>query len=94
MGVIRLTHEPASFPYNPRPMSKQRLPLISYDVLRELCDSCRKERFHFVPMGAEPATGPCRRCGGADSKIADFSDSAVMRLVTHPNGDVVVMQVR
>jgi hypothetical protein len=69
---------------------KQRLSLISYDVLRELCDSCRKERFHFVPMGAEPATGPCRECGSA-SKIADFSDTAVMRLVTHPNGDVVVV---
>jgi hypothetical protein len=71
-------------------MPNQRLSLISYDVLRELCDSCRKERFHFVPMGAEPATGPCRRCG-AESRLADFSDTALMRLVTQPNGDVVVV---
>jgi hypothetical protein len=71
-------------------MQKRRLSLISYDVLRELCDSCRKERFHFVPMGAEAATGPCRGCG-ANSQIADFSDTAVMRLVMQPNGDVVVV---
>jgi len=71
-------------------MSKQRLSLISYDVLRELCGSCRKERFHFVPMGADLATGPCRRCG-AESKIADFSDTAVWRLIAQPNGDVVVV---
>lgn len=70
----------------------KRLSLISYDVLRELCDSCRKERFHFVPMGTEPepATGPCRRCG-EESKLAEMSDTAVFRLVTHPNGDVVVV---
>ena len=71
-------------------MSNQRLSLINYDVLRELCDSCRKERFHFVPLGAEPATGPCCRCG-SDSKLADMSDTAVWRLVTHSNGDVVVV---
>jgi hypothetical protein len=91
--VIPLTHDTASYLYTARLM-KKRLSLISYDVLRELCDSCRKERFHFVPMGAEPATGPCRRCGGAESKLADFSDTALMRLVTQPNGDVVVMPVR
>ncbi|HKR63301.1 MAG TPA: hypothetical protein VJZ00_06175 [Thermoanaerobaculia bacterium] len=73
-------------------MSKKRLSLISYDVVRELCDSCRKERFHFVPMGTDAATGACRRCG-AESKLADFSDTAVMRLVTQPNGDVVVVPV-
>lgn len=70
----------------------ERLSLINYDVLRELCDSCRKERFHFVPLGAEPATGPCRNCG-AESKLADMSDTAVFRLVTHSNGDVVVVPV-
>lgn len=68
----------------------QRLSLIHYDVLRELCDSCRKERFHFVPMGAEPATGPCRRCG-AQSKLAEMSDTAVFRLVTRSDGEVVVV---
>lgn len=70
----------------------QRLSLISYDVLRELCDSCRKERFHFVPAGAEPATGPCRQCG-ADSKLADVSDSAVWRLITRENGEMVVVPI-
>jgi hypothetical protein len=68
----------------------ERLSLINYDVLRELCDSCRKERFHFVPLGTEPATGPCRSCG-AESKLADMSDTAVFRLVTHSNGDMVVV---
>ena len=70
----------------------ERLPLINYDVLRELCDSCRKERFHFVPTGALPATGPCRRCG-EESKLADMTHSAVWRLVEQPNGDVVVVPV-
>lgn len=68
----------------------QRLPLITYDVLRELCDSCRKERFHFVPSGGEPATGRCAKCG-AESKLADVSDSAVWRLITRDNGEVVVV---
>ena len=68
----------------------ERLSLIHYDVLRELCDGCRKERFHFVPMGAEPATGPCRRCG-QESKLAEMSDTAVFRLVMHPNGEMVVV---
>jgi len=71
-------------------MSKQRLSLINYDVLRELCDSCRKERFHFVPIGAAPATGACKRCG-AESKLADVSDTAVWRLMTRPDGEVVIV---
>jgi hypothetical protein len=69
----------------------QRLPLINYDVLRELCDSCRKERFHFVPSGAHPATGPCRNCGD-ESKIAEMTKSAVWRLID-TNGDVVIVPV-
>jgi len=68
----------------------QRLSLINYDVLRELCDNCRKERFHFVPLGAEPATGPCRNCG-EESKLVDVSDTSIFRLITHANGDVVVV---
>ncbi len=72
-------------------MSTQRLSLINYDVLRELCDACRKERFHFVPAGAEPATGPCRKCGSDSSQLADMSDTAVCRLVMQPNGDMVVV---
>lgn len=68
----------------------QRLSLINYDVLRELCDHCRNERFHFVPQGAEPATGPCRNCG-RDSKLADVSDTSIWRLMTNENGEVVVV---
>lgn len=68
----------------------QRLSLISYDVLRELCDACSRERFHFVPQGAQPATGECRHCG-AESQLADMTDTSVWRLVTHANGDVVIV---
>ncbi|HET7436228.1 MAG TPA: hypothetical protein VFN10_16075 [Thermoanaerobaculia bacterium] len=71
-------------------MSKQRLSLINYDVLRELCENCRKERFHFVPIGAAPATGECKRCG-EESKLADLSDTSIFRLITHANGDVVIV---
>ena len=68
-----------------------RVSLIHYDLLRELCDHCRRERFHFVPMGAAPApTGPCKSCG-ADSKLADVSDTSIWRLMTKPNGEVVVV---
>jgi hypothetical protein len=41
-------------------------------------------------LGAEPATGPCRKCG-AESKLAEMSDTAVWRLITHANGDVVIV---
>jgi hypothetical protein len=72
-------------------MSTNRVSLIHYDLLRELCDHCRKERFHFVPMGAAPAaTGPCKNCG-SDSKLADVSDTSIWRLMTKPNGEVVVV---
>jgi hypothetical protein len=73
-------------------MGRERLSLIHYDVLRELCDKCRKERFHFVPIGAAPATGPCRECG-SESKLADVSDTAVWRLMTKPSGEIVVVPV-
>lgn len=68
----------------------QRLSLVNYDVLRELCDACRKERFHFVPLGTDPATGPCRRCGST-SHLAEMSDTAIWRLITNAKGDVVVV---
>ncbi|HEX6084823.1 MAG TPA: hypothetical protein VF266_09885 [Thermoanaerobaculia bacterium] len=71
-------------------MSANRVSLIHYDLLRELCDHCRKERFHFVPIGADAATGTCRHCG-SDSKLADVSDTAIWRLMTKPNGEVVVV---
>ena len=73
-------------------MSRSHLSLFHYDVVRELCDHCRKERFHFVPTGTAPATGTCPRCG-AERKLADFSDTAVIRLVTQPNGEVVIVPV-
>jgi hypothetical protein len=71
-------------------MASERLSLIHYDVLRELCESCRKERFHFVPIGAAPATGECKHCG-SQSKLADVSDTAVWRLMTQPSGEVVIV---
>ena len=70
-------------------MSK-RLPLINCEVVRELCDHCRRERFHFVPPGTAPATGRCVGCG-RDSKLADMSDSSIFRLVTQPNGEMVIV---
>ena len=71
-------------------MSKNRVSLVNYDLLRELCDHCRKERFHFVPIGDLPAMGTCRNCG-SDSKLAEVSDTAIWRLMTKPNGEVVVV---
>jgi hypothetical protein len=68
----------------------QRVSLINYDLLRELCEQCRNERFHFVPIGEAPATGLCKSCG-ADSKLADVSDTAIWRLITRANGEVVVV---
>jgi len=71
----------------------KRLPLINYEVVRELCDHCRRERFHFVPPGAAaPATGPCKACG-RDAQLADMSESAIFRLVTDPNGEMVIVPV-
>ena len=73
-------------------MSRSRLSLFTYDVVRELCDHCRKERFHFVPIGSAPTLGTCPRCG-SERKLADVSDTAILRLVTQPNGEVVVVPV-
>ena len=70
----------------------QHLSLYNYDLFRELCDHCRRERFHFVPIGAAPAPGKCSVCG-SESKLADLSDTAVLRLVTQPDGEVVVVPV-
>jgi len=73
-------------------MSRSRLSLFTYDVVRDLCDTCRKERFHFVPIGTAPAPGTCPQCG-SERKLADVSDTAILRLVTQPNGEVVVVPV-
>jgi hypothetical protein len=69
----------------------KRLTLIHYDVVRELCDICRKETFHFVPIGTAPATRICRKCGNDESHIADMTDTSIFRLVTRDDGDVVVV---
>ena len=72
-------------------MSFSRLSLFHYDVVRELCESCSNERFHFVPIGAAaPATGPCSRCGSA-SKLTDTSNTSIIRLITRPDGEMVVV---
>lgn len=70
----------------------ERLQLFNYDVVRELCGRCSQERFHFVPTGAAPAAGTCPRCG-AERKLAEISDTAIIRLVTQPDGEVVVVPV-
>jgi hypothetical protein len=71
-------------------MSTKRLSLVNYDLLRELCDSCRGERFHFVPIGAAPEPGVCRNCG-AQRKLADISDSSIFRLVTEDDGEITIV---
>jgi NMD protein affecting ribosome stability and mRNA decay len=68
----------------------KRLKLIHYDVVRELCDECRKETFHFVPIGTAPATRLCKRCGN-DGRIADMTETSIFRLVTRDDGEVVVV---
>jgi hypothetical protein len=68
----------------------KRLSLVNYDVLRELCEECRREKFHFVPMGAAPEPGTCSNCGG-DGKLADMSDSSIFRLVTDEDGEMVIV---
>ena len=74
-------------------MNHSRLSLFHYDVVRELCERCRNERFHFVPIGAAaPATGQCRNCGG-EGKLADTSNTSIVRLVMQSNGEMVIVPV-
>jgi hypothetical protein len=74
-------------------MSFSRISLFHYDVVRELCERCRNERFHFVPIGAAaPATGQCRTCGG-EGKLTDTSHTSIMRLLTNADGEMVVVPV-
>lgn len=68
----------------------ERLSLVHYDMLRELCGRCRRERFHFVPIGAPAATGKCKQCGD-DAKLADVSDSSIYRLFTEESGELVIV---
>ena len=69
----------------------EHLSLYNYDLFRDLCDNCRRERFHFVPIGAAPAPSRCSACG-SEAKVTDLSDTAVMRLVTRSDGEVVIMR--
>ena len=71
-------------------MSRPRLALVNYDLLRELCDSCRAETFHFVPKGAPAAAARCRKCGDHGT-LADVSDTSIIRLVTTSTGEVVIV---
>lgn len=74
-------------------MSYSRISLFHYDVVREVCERCRNERFHFVPIGAAaPGTSPCRTCGG-DGKLTDTSNTSIIRLVTRPDGEMVIVPV-
>ena len=73
-------------------MSRDRISLFNYDVRRELCDDCSSERFHFVPVGTEPETGECKACG-SQRRLADMTDTSLIRLVTQPNGDIVIVPV-
>ena len=72
-------------------MSRDRISLFQYDVRRELCDDCQSERFHFVPIGTRPATRACA-CG-TERRLADMTDTSLIRLVTQPNGEVVVVPI-
>lgn len=67
----------------------KRLSLINYDVLRELCESCANEKFQFVPTGHEAEAGHCSRCG-TSTKLADLSDSSIIRLVMRDGEPFVV----
>lgn len=72
-------------------MSFSRLSLFHYDVVREVCERCRNERFHFVPIGAAaPDPSPCKTCG-SDGTLADTSDTSIRRLVTTPDGEMVIV---
>jgi hypothetical protein len=71
-------------------MRFSRVSLFHYDVVRELCDTCRNESFHFVPIGA-PDPAPTRCKCGVDRKLADTSDTSIVRLVTRADGEMVVV---
>lgn len=70
----------------------KRLSLINYDVLRELCERCANEKFQFVPTGSDAEAGHCSRCG-ASTKMADLSDSSILRLVMR-DGEAFVVSRR
>jgi hypothetical protein len=67
-----------------------RLSLFHYDVVRELCPACGKEKFHFVPIGAEPEPSTCHDCG-SERELADLSDTSIHRLVSRDSGEIAVV---
>lgn len=68
--------------------TKTRLSLFYYDLVRELCTSCRREKFHFVAKGVDPAATDCS-CG-ASREIAELSDTSISRLVDRDSGEIAI----
>ena len=74
-------------------MQTSRLSLFHYDVVRECCEKCGAEKFHFVPKDAEPAASTCTACG-EERKIVDLSETSIRRLVSEKREIEVVPSVR
>ncbi len=60
---------------------KTRLSLFYYDLVRERCDDCGDEKFHFVPKATDPETSACVACG-TDRQVVDLSETSIRRLVS------------
>lgn len=73
-------------------MSSNRLPLVTMDLLRELCPSCKSERFQFVPSGEETAAGACQ-CGSG-RELVELSDTSIRRLMSPFATDIRVRATR
>lgn len=71
-------------------MTRSRLSLFKYDLVRELCPGCSAERFHFVPKGEPASPALCKTCGN-ERRVADLSDTSIIRLVTGPSGEMVIV---
>ncbi len=71
-------------------MTTKRLSLITYDVLRELCERCLEEAFQFVPIGTALLPASCTGCG-TDRTLADMSDSSIRGLVTRSDGELRIV---
>jgi hypothetical protein len=72
-------------------MSSKRLPLVTFEVARELCDSCREETFRFLPIGSELLSSDCQKCGTKQTE-ADLSETSLFRLVTRGSGRLLITQ--
>lgn len=67
----------------------RRLSLFYYDLVRELCTACGREKFHFVTKGEDPAPTACRDCGST-REIAELSDTSIRRLVVRDSGEIAI----